>query len=92
MTESGRLAPEPPNDGSDERDYAALLNSAPLDSADLAQQPDAELNAVLRESRIGRDRAKLGLTREHSSKTGRDHAPAPGLDAELDVQEGDCDR
>ncbi len=49
MTESGRLDPEPPDDGSGERDYAALLNSTLLDSADLAQQPDAALNAVLRE-------------------------------------------
>lgn len=49
MTDSGRLGPELPDEGSDERDYVALINSALLDSAGLAQQPGEVLDAVLRE-------------------------------------------
>ena len=49
MTKSGDLVPEPLKDGSDEQDLcAAILNPALLDSFDLAQEPDPELQTVLR--------------------------------------------
>ena len=44
------------------------------------------------ESRIGRARGKLGLTRDSLPKTGRVPAPAPEPEPELAAQEGDCDR
>lgn len=47
MASSGRLDPEPPDDGSTERDHLVPLNPALFDSADLAQQPDAALHAIL---------------------------------------------
>ena len=50
MPLSGRLDPEPPDDGSDERDYVTLLNSALLDLIDLAQ-PNAALDAILARGR-----------------------------------------
>jgi hypothetical protein len=53
VTDSGRLGPEPPDEGSDELDYVALINSALLDSVDLAQQPDEALDAILREMAPG---------------------------------------
>ena len=53
MTDSGRLNPEPPGEGSDERDYAALIDSALLDSIDRAQQPDEALEAILHEMAPG---------------------------------------
>jgi len=53
MTDSGRLVPEPPDEGSDQLDYVALANSALLDSVDLAQQPDEALDAILREMAPG---------------------------------------
>lgn len=44
------------------------------------------------ESQIGRTRKRLGLARSGSPKTGQDHTPPPGPEAEIDAQEGDCDR
>jgi hypothetical protein len=53
MTDSGRLGPGPPGEGSDEPDYVALADSALFDSVDLAQQPDEVLDAVLSEMAPG---------------------------------------
>ena len=65
MTDSGRLNPEPPGEGSDERDYAALIDSALLDSIDQAQQPDEALEAILHEMAPGarRDTAEMRAAR-----------------------------
>jgi hypothetical protein len=61
MTDSGRLGPEPHDEGCDERGYAALIDSTLLDSIDLAQQPDEALEAVLDEMapRARRDTAEM---------------------------------
>jgi hypothetical protein len=44
------------------------------------------------EREIGQARENLGLTRKRPPKTNGDRAPTPEPEAELDAQEGDCDR
>ena len=54
MTDSGRLGPEPPDEGFDEQDYVNLINSALLELG----RPDA---AARRSARHGAERP--GATR-----------------------------
>ncbi len=49
MADSERLDPESHDDGSGDRDYAALLNPALFEAVDFAQEPDSALDALLRE-------------------------------------------
>lgn len=50
MASSGAIHPEPPEDGSDGTDHlAALFDPVLFDSLDLAQPPDAQLGAILRQ-------------------------------------------
>ena len=78
MTYSGRLGPEPPDGGSDERDYVALPNSALFDSVDLAQQPDEVLDAILREIARAPGATPLGTRRADRDRPQDRRAPRGG--------------
>jgi len=81
MASSGRFDPGRADDGSGERDYAVPGDSA-FDSADLAQQPDAALQAILREIAPGarRDTPEARAARIESDRRIVAHAAAENFD------------